>query len=105
MTPGSIFTRLIGANLGKEWCGYEVIRSAQVNNTGTKAGGTGLTQLWGGKWNEFLMGMYGAVEFASNPQGEATFINDQTMIRGILHCDCVARYSGAFAYYKQLLVA
>lgn len=98
-------TRLIGANLGKEWCGYEVVRSAQVSASGTKGSGTGLTQLWGGVWNKLLMGMYGAVEFATNNLGEATFYQDQTMIRGILHCDSVPCYPGAFAYYKALLIA
>lgn len=96
-------TRLVGANVGKDWCGYEVIRSSQVRSDQTKAGGTNLTEVFGGVWSEFLMGMYGAVEFASNPMGEATFIADQTLIRGILHCDCVPRYSGAFGYYKQLI--
>lgn len=98
-------TRLIGANQSKDWCGYELTASAQVRQNQSKgSSGTVLTDLFGGVWSEFLMGMYGAVEFATATQGDVPFARDQTMIRGILHCDCVPRYPGAFIWYKQLLI-
>ena len=95
-------TRILGDAIGKEWCGHEVVQSSQVRNTETKGGGTGLTDLWGGVWNELLMGLYGAIEFVSNPMGDTAFLQDQTLIRGILHCDSVPRYSGAFSVYQYL---
>lgn len=96
-------TRKLGDGAPAQFCGYPVVRSAQIRNTLTKGSGTGLTEVWGGVWNEFLMGMYGAVEFASATQGDTTFAADQTMIRGILHCDSTVRYPGAFAVCQNLL--
>ena len=96
-------TRLVGTQQSKDWCGYDMVASAQVRNTVTKGSASNLTELFGGVWSEFLMGMYGAVEFATNVFGEATFIADQTLIRGILHCDAVPKYPGAFVWYKALL--
>jgi HK97 family phage major capsid protein len=96
-------TRLVGAKLETNWTGYEVVRSAQIRADLTKGSGTGLTEVFGGLWNEMLMGMYGAIEFASNPLGEATFTQDQTLIRGILHCDSVPRYPGAFVRCSDLI--
>lgn len=98
-------TRTLGAGAPAQWCGYPVVRSAQVRNTLTKGGGTGLTEIFGGVWNEFLQGMYGAVEFATATQGDTMFAQDQTMIRGILHCDSVPRYSGAFAKCTSLIMS
>jgi hypothetical protein len=95
-------TRAISDGIGSNWCGYKVTRSSQVSASGAKgATSTGLTQCWGGVWSEFLMGMYGSVEFAT-AQGETAFQSDQTLVRAILHCDCVPRYPGAFIYYKLL---
>lgn len=96
--------RTTADGLTTNWDGYRIAASSQVTNTLTKGSGTSLTQVWGGCWSEFLMGMYGAVEFAANAMGEATFKQDQTLVRGILHCDAVPRYPGAFTYYTQLLM-
>jgi HK97 family phage major capsid protein len=97
-------TRALGAGAPAQWCGYPVVRSAQIRNTLTKGSGTGLSELWGGVWSEFLMGMYGAVEFATATQGDTMFAQDQTMIRGILHADAVPRYPGAFVRYKEVIM-
>lgn len=97
-------TRKLGDGAPAQWTGYPVVRSAQITNTLTKGTGTGLTEVWGGVWNEYLMGMYGAVEFASATQGDTAFAADQTLIRGILHCDSVPRYPGAFTYCPNLLM-
>lgn len=99
-------TRLVGDGLGENWCGYKVTTSSQVKNDYTKgASGATLTEAFGGVWGEFLQGVYGAVEFATNDKGEATFIQDQTLIRGIMFCDSAPRYPGAFVRYKELLRA
>ena len=96
-------TRALGAGAPANWCGYPVVRSSQVRNTLTKGSGTGLSEVWGGVWREFLQGMYGAVEFATATQGDTMFAQDQTLVRGILHCDSVPRYPGAFTRYKEVL--
>lgn len=98
-------TRKLGDGAPAQWGGYPVVRSAQITNTLTKgSSGATLTEVWGGVWNEFLMGMYGAVEFASAVQGDTTFAADQTLIRAILHCDCVPRYPGAFSRCSDLII-
>lgn len=96
-------TRLLGDSVGSNWCGYEVIQSSQVRNDQTKGSGTGLTEIWGGCWNELLLGMYGAIEFMATNQGNTLVTADQTLIRGLVHCDSVPRYPGAFIYYPSLL--
>lgn len=99
-------TRALSDRIGKEWCGHEVIQSGQVRNNQTKGGsGATLTEVFGGVWNEFLMGLYGAIEFASNPMGDTSFQQDQTLIRGILHADCVPRYPGSIVCYKELILS
>lgn len=99
-------TRKLGDGAPAQWTGYPVVRSSQLpNNLSKGSSGNVLTEIWGGCWNEFLQGMYGAVEFASSVQGDSEFTNDQTRIRGILHCDAVPRYPGAFARCTQLLMS
>lgn len=98
-------TRTLGAGAGAQWTGYPVVRSAQIKGNLTKGSGTGLTEIFGGCWNEFLMGMYGAIEFATATQGDTMFAQDQTMVRGILHADSVPRYSGAFAKCTSLIMS
>lgn len=99
-------TRKLGDGAPAQWCGYPVVRSSQLPNNLTKgSSGATLTEIWGGVWSEFLQGIYGAVEFASNPMGEATFTQDQTLIRGIMHCDSVPRYPGAFSRCTSLIIS
>ncbi len=93
-------TRALGFAAPAQWCGYPIVASSQVRNNQTKGTNTACTEVFGGVWDNFLMGMYGAVEFAANSMGEATFTQDQTLIRAILHCDAAPRYPGAFGYYK-----
>lgn len=96
-------TRILGDAVGKEWCGHEVVQSGQVRNNQSKgSSGSTLTDVFGGVWGELLCGLYGAIEFASNPMGDTSFQQDQTLIRGILHGDTVLRYPGAVVWYKQL---
>jgi HK97 family phage major capsid protein len=97
-------TRALAAGAGDSWCNRQIVESSQVKSTYTKGGsGATLTELFGGVWPEFIQGRYGAIELAVNTMGEATFAADQTLIRGILHGDCVPRYPGAFVRYKELL--
>lgn len=99
-------TRTLGAGAPAQWCGYPVVRSAQIPNNLVKgSSGATLTEIWGGMWNELLQGMYGAIEFATATQGDTMFAQDQTMVRGILHCDSVPRYPGAFSRCTSLIIA
>lgn len=96
-------TRILGDSVGAEWCGHGVVRSSQIPNNLTKGAGTGLTDVWGGVWNEMLMGIYGAIEFVSNPMGDG-FAQDQTLIRSIIFADSTLRYPGAFTVYRNMIM-
>lgn len=85
------------------WVGYKMTKSAIVRGDQTKGTGTSLTELFGGQWEHMLMGMFGAVEFASSDQSDDAFKQDQTVIRALVHVDSAPRYEGAFIYYKQLV--
>ncbi len=94
--------KAFGDRMPSQWAGMPVVRSTQVKNTSVKGGATNLTQIWGGLWNEMLIGMYGAMEFARG-FGDGTFLADQTIIRGITYADAAPRYPGAFVVYDDVL--
>jgi hypothetical protein len=85
------------------WCGYPIVKSSVVLANYTKGSGTNLTEVFGGIWSNWLLGMYGAVEIAVSNQAGTLFQSDQTGIRVLMHCDAAPRYEGAFVRYKQLL--
>lgn len=85
------------------WCGFGVVTSAQIRNTVTKGTSTTCTELFGGVWQHFIQGLYGAAEFFTANQGDTMVAADQTVIRATLLADAVPRYPGAFIQYKQLL--
>lgn len=87
------------------WCGYKTTKSAVIRNNLTKGAGTNLTELFGGQWEHLMIGMYGAVEFATSNQAGNTFAQDQTQIRAIAHVDSAPRYEGAFCWYPYLINA
>lgn len=98
------FMRSISERMPAEnWVGYPVTKSAIVRADQTKGTGTSLTEVFGGQWEHLLVGMHGAVEFASSDQSDNAFIQDQTVIRALIHVDVVPRYEGAFIWYKNLI--
>ena len=84
--------------------GYEVVKSTQISQVRTKGSATNLTYILGGNFNELLIGMFGAIEFASTTVGDTAFVNDQQWLRGILSADIQARYEGAFVLLDNLQV-
>lgn len=88
---------------GDNWCGYKTTKSAVVKNNQSKGSASNLTDVFGGQWSNWLIGMYGAVELATSNQAGSLFQQDQTAIRALLHCDAVPKYEGAFVWYKQVL--
>lgn len=84
--------------------GYPVVKSTQVNQTMVQpqTQATNLTYVVGGMWSDLLIGMFGAIEFAATTQGDSSFVNDQTWVRGILTADIQARHEGAFVLLPYL---
>ncbi len=82
--------------------GYPVTKSTQVSQSRAKGTATNLTYIVGGKWDELLIGMFGAIEFSATTMGDTTFLNDQTWVKGILSADVNARHEAAFVLLDSL---
>lgn len=82
--------------------GAPVVRSTQVSQSRTKGSATNLTYIIAGQWSELLIGMFGAIEFAATTQGDTSFVNDQTWVRGILSADVTPRHESVFCWMDQL---
>ena len=82
--------------------GYPVVKSTQVSQVRSKGTATNLTYVVGGMWSDLLIGMFGAIEFAATTQGDTSFVNDQTWVRGILSADIQARHEAAFVLLDSL---
>ena len=96
--------RTFGQGVSPVIAGYPATLTPQVSNTRSKGNATNLTFAVGGMWSDFLMGMFGAIEFAATAQGDTSFANDQTWIRAILSVDGGARHPGAFAVADHLVI-
>lgn len=82
--------------------GHPVTKSTQVSQNRSKGSASNLTYVIGGMWSDMLIGMFGAIEFAATTQGDTSFINDQTWVRGILSADIALRHESAFCLIDTL---
>lgn len=84
--------------------GYPVVKSTQISQAHVHplTLAANLTYVVGGMWSDLLIGMFGAIEFAATTQGDTSFVNDQTWVRGILTADVQARHEGAFVVCDYL---
>jgi HK97 family phage major capsid protein len=78
--------------------GYPVTTSTQISQSQSQGNASNLTYILGGMWSDYLIGMFGAIEFAATTLGDTAFQNDQTWVRGILTADCAPRHESAFVY-------
>jgi hypothetical protein len=86
--------RQLGMGFPKLLAGYNAVTTPQVSIT--RGSGTGTT-VFGGQWDDFIIAMFGSIEFAQATQGDTAFANDQTVVRAILSYDGAARHPGVFA--------
>lgn len=82
--------------------GYPVTKSTQISQSLTKGTASNLTYIIGGMWSDYLIGMFGAIEFAATTMGDTSFANDQTWVRGILSADAAPRHAAAFSMLLNL---
>jgi HK97 family phage major capsid protein len=97
--------RPLGAGFPKVLAGYPCVTTPQVSITQSKGGSNNLTTVFGGQWDDYIIAMFGTIEFAEATQGDTAFADDQTVVRAILTCDGAPRHAGAFAVADQLVVA
>lgn len=84
--------------------GYPVTKSTQVSQSQSKGNATNLTYILGGMFSDFLIGMFGSIEFSATTSGDTAFQFDQTWVKGILSADCAPRHEAAFVLMQQLNV-
>ncbi len=94
--------REAGDGAAAQLAGFPVTKSTQVSQSRAKGASTNLTYVVGGMWSDLLIGMFGAIEFAATTQGDTSFVNDQTWVRGILSADIAARHEAAFVLLDNL---
>jgi HK97 family phage major capsid protein len=84
--------------------GYPVTKSTQVSQSRSKGNSTNLTYIVGGMLSDVIIGMFGAIEFAATTQGDTSFRNDQTWVRGILSADIQLRHEASVVFMDNLIV-
>lgn len=94
--------REAGAGTPPQLGDYPVTKSTQVSQVRSKGSASNLTYLLAGMWSDALIGMFGAIEFASTAVGDTSFTNDQTWVRGILSADFNVRHEAAFSFMDNL---
>ena len=94
--------RGLGDGTKTQLAGYPVTKSTQVSQVRAKGSSTSLTYILGGMFSDVLIGMFGAIEFAATTQGDTSFANDQTWVRGILSADIALRHEAAFVLLDSL---
>jgi HK97 family phage major capsid protein len=82
--------------------GYGVTKSTLMSQVRSKGSSSNLTYITYGMWSDMLIGMFGAIEFASTNVGDTAFQFDQTWVRGILSCDVALRHEAAFGVLDNL---
>ncbi len=83
----------------KVLAGCPVVSSTQVSNTRGSGAQTYVIALDG---PDYLVGMFGAIEFFSTDQGWTLLSSDQTAVRAVLTCDGAPRHPGLVAFCDSL---
>jgi HK97 family phage major capsid protein len=83
------------------WRGRRVVQTTNIDDTGTKNTGTGLTDVFFGIWQYMYFASYGAIQFMTGNNG-TTFLNGQYLLRGTMYGDIGLEYPGAFLWYPSV---
>ncbi len=83
------------------WRGRRVVQTTNIDDTGTKNAGTGLTDVFFGIWQYMYFASYGAIQFMTGNNG-TTFLNGQYLLRGTMYGDIGLEYPGAFLWYPYV---
>ncbi len=85
--------------------GLPCVLTPQVSNTQpltANGAANSATYILGGMWSDYILGMFGAIEFAATAVSDSTFGQDQTAVRAILSHDGGMRHPGAFAFMNYI---
>lgn len=92
----------LGIALEKEYDGLRSVWTNQIGVTETKGTSSNLTSVFGGPWNEAVVGLFGAVQALINPYETDAYKKQQTKIRVTALGDFGLRYPAAFSFAEQL---
>ena len=95
--------RAMGDKLDPAWCGHPITKTNQVSRSRQKGTSTNLTYILGGMWSDYLIGLFGAIEFLATNVADTPFQNDLTWIRGIMLGDAGPRHEAAFVKCDNLI--
>ena len=97
------FARDSGQGMKPYLSGLPVTTSTQVSRSQEKGNADDLTYVLIGMFPDYIIAMFGAMEFSATSLGDTPFQNDQTWVRGIVTCDGGARHPAAFALMDNLV--
>lgn len=76
--------------------GYAFKTSTQIPTNLTKAGGSNLSEVYFGNWQELLIGQWGGLEILASQETSDAFEKNQTWVRIIQEVDMGVRHSESF---------
>jgi HK97 family phage major capsid protein len=97
--------RDIGDQVGGDfrWLKYPVNCSNQVSRSRVKGSGTALTYALGGDFTDYLFGVHGALELATNMYGDTVWQKNQQELRAISYADGAPRHEASFVLCDSLV--
>ena len=78
------------------WLGYPYKMTTQIPINLTKSGGTDLTEVYFGNWQELIIGEWGGMEIAVSQETSDAFEKDQTWVRILQEVDITVRHAASF---------
>jgi HK97 family phage major capsid protein len=94
--------RGVGQGFGPIVAGFKATTTPQCPRNRIQGTTTNGTVMFGGQWDDYIMAMFGSIEFAQATQGDTMFANDQTLVRAILTIDMAPRHPGVFAFFDKI---
>lgn len=82
--------------------GYPAFKTTQLSTARAKGASSDLTYVIAGDFQDYLIAMSGAIEFALSREGDTPFVNDQTWFKGVTYYDGAPRHENSFIKCDQL---
>lgn len=81
--------------------GYPYFTTTQIPVNLTKGEGTGLTEIYFGKWSELMCPDWGAILIELSTEAETTFLKNEVLIKGTQYIDFGVGHAQAFSVCKD----
>lgn len=95
-TGGAYIVAPTTEQIFQNWLGYPYKMTTQIPINLTKAGGTGLTEIYFGNWEELIIGQWGGMELMASQETSDAFEKDQTWVRILQEVDIAVRHGESF---------